>query len=336
MARRRRPALVTGDLPPPGPVLLEELACVWIEVPGLDDAAERFQRLLGLQLRGTGLLNEEFEAFWNVRPSVTDRRWALLGPPGFPYGMVCLVAGTARPVRHTLPRGWDSVELVVEDVDAAAARLAEWPGAVPVVRPFTADLSSMGSNVHRSTVWRMPWGTHLVLTTGITQPAGRRFPWAESGTGPVFEVHLRTDAYAEAHRLYARTLAMPPLMSEEFTSGPVHEAWGIEPGTRVRMSLLKSGREGTGRGAIELQGHPRAAIDPPSGDGLLPGGTVMVTYACADVDAAHAAVLAGGHRAGPVRVTGAGPLGDRRSFMVFGVEGERVHIVEHDTKGSMP
>ncbi|MGW5158205.1 hypothetical protein ACWEPN_22250 [Nonomuraea wenchangensis] len=316
--------------------LLQELACVWIEVPGLDDAAECFQRLLGLQPRGTGLLDEEFEAFWNVRPSVAGRRWALFGPPGFRYGMVCLVEGAARPVRNTLPRGWDSVELVVEDVDAAAAQLAGWPGAVPVARPFTTDLSSMGSNVHRSTVWRMPWGTHLILTTGITQPADRRFPHAESGTGPVFEVHLRTDAYDEAHRLYARTLAMPPLMSEEFTSGPVHRAWGIEPGVPVRMSLVKSGREGTGRGAIELQDHPCATIDPPIGDGLLPGGTVMVSYACADVDAAHAAVLAGGHRAGPVRAIGAGPLGERRSFVVRGAEGERVHLVEHDPEGNMP
>lgn len=324
---------MTGALS--GPVLAEELVCVWIEVPDLDDTAERFQRVLGLQPRDTGLLNEEFEAFWDVRPAVPERRWALLGPPGFSYGMVCLVAGSPRPALPTLPRGWDSVELVVEDVDAAAARLAEWPGAVPVVHPFTADLSSMGSNVHRSTVWRMPWGTHLILTTGITQPEGRRFPWAESGTGPVFEVHLRTDRYAAAHGLYARALAMPPLMSERLTSGPIHDAWGIEAGTPVEMSLLKSGREGTGRGAIELQGHPGAGIDPPSGDGRLPGGTAMITYACPDLDAAHAAVLADGHRAGPVRVIGAGPLGDRRAFMIFGVEGERVHIVAHRTEGSM-
>ncbi|MEV4834906.1 hypothetical protein AB0K05_10310 [Nonomuraea sp. NPDC049486] len=307
--------------------LVEELACVWIEVPGLDATAERLRSVLGLESRASGTLAPEAGlGGWAGRP------WALLGPPGFPYGMVCLVEGEARPVTRALPRGWDSVELVVEDVDAAAGRLAGWPGVRPVAEPFTTDLSELGSNVHRSGVWRMPWGTHLILTTGLTEPQGRSFPSARRGTGPVFEVHLRTDDHDTARRLYGGSLGMPALMAADFTEGPLHRAWGIPGGTPVSMSLLKSGREGTGRGAIELQGHPAANLDPAG----LPGGTGLVSYACADLDAAHAAVLAGGHRATDPAVPGTGPLAGRRSFVAYGSEGERVHLVAHREEGNTP
>jgi hypothetical protein len=303
---------------------VEELAWVWIEVPGLDDTAGRLRDLLGLEDRAEGTLGPDC-----VPGRWTGRRWSLLGPPGFSYGMICLVEGEARPGTDALPRGWDSVELVVEDVDAAAGRLAEWPGVRPVAEPFTTDLSELGSNVHRSGVWRMPWGTHLILTTGITEPQGRRFPSARRGTGPVFEVHLRSADHDTAQRLYGKSLGMPALMAADFTEGPLHRAWAIAEGTPVRMSLLKSGHEGTGRGAIELQGHPEPNLAPAG----LPGGTGLVTYACADLDAAHAAVLAGGHRATEPAVAGSGPSAGRRAFVAYGAEGEPVQLMAHRREG---
>lgn len=309
--------------------LLDELACVWVGVADIDEAARIFTDVLGLELQGKGGLSKAVD-LWNGSTVGDPRRWIYVQSSGEKFGGICLFEDGARRYDGSLPRGWDSVELVVEDVDAAALRLAGVAGAIALVKPFTSDLSEMGSNIHRSGLWRMPWGTHLILTAGVTEPESRAFPKAQSGTGRVFEVHLRTDRFEQTRHLYADVLGMPMLIDVELTQGPIHQAWSLRKGHPVAMSFLKSGGRGTGGGAVELQGHPTCELQtPPSLADQLVGGTAMVTFSSKDIDAAHEAIKSdGGFATTPVNLIAEGPFTGRRSFRILGGESERLEIVE--------
>lgn len=304
-------------------LFLDELRCVWIGVPDLPVAVRIFEDALGFQrtAEGTTLPAMAGQA---ARPSP----WIHWTAPGERSGAICVFADRARPPREGLPRGWDCVEAVVADVDASADALAAVPGVVVVHAPFTTDLSDEGSNVHRSAVWRMPWGTHLILTAGMTAPAEREFPTAPGRVGRVFEVHLRTDDFPATRRLYADVLGMPSLIDVQHTSGPMHEAWSLPQGHLVRMTFLKTGGPGTGRGAVELQGHPRRALQPANGSTDLPGGTAMLTCTTSRLDAAHAAVTAARFPVTAPRRVEDGPMAGHRAVVVLGAERELLQLVE--------
>ena len=306
--------------------LLSDLRCVWVGTPDLAAAEKILGTLLGYERRsGSGELSA-----LNGPPGSAGARWAMYAAPGETQGGVCLFAGRARPQRPGLPRGWDGVEMIVADVDAAADALAAAPGVTVVREPFTSDLSQFGSNVHRSGIWRMPWGTHLILTAGLTNTVGREFPSTRSSTGRVFEVHLRTDRFSSARRLYANLLGMPSLMDIDEQAGPIHDAWSLPIGPPIRMSFLKTGGVGTGGGAVELQGHPKASLHPVSGvQRVPPGGTAMITCSTRDLDAVRRALqpVCGSALAGPLILNG-GPYAGHAGMLVTGAEGETLQVVE--------
>ena len=301
--------------------LLDDLRCVWVAVPDIVAAARLLEHALGFERRAGGARLPPLAG----PPGSAGAPWAMFATHDETRGAICVFAGRGRPVHPGLPRGWDCVEAVAADVDASAAALASIPDVTVVRSPFTSDLSELGSNVHRSAIWRMPWGTHLILTTGLTEAHGREFPRAGSRTGRVFEVHLRTDRFAAARRFYADRLGMPSLIDVEHQAGPMHTAWSLPDGHPIRMSFLKTGDTGTGNGAVELQGHPGRALHPRDPFGAPVGGTAMVTFVTTDL-AGVCDALSGIAGAQPTEVR-AGPF-PGRAVQVPGAEGELVQVVE--------
>lgn len=296
--------------------LLESLACVWVQVPALAPARRALVDALGLVEITAGVVEDD------SIPSRPGARWLLLGDPDDDIGRVCLVEGTERRGGDGLPRGLDSVEVVVADVDQVAARLDALPDTVRVGHTLVADLAELGGNQHRSALWRMPWGTHLIVTAGLTEAKGREFPRTQRQAGRVFEVHVRTDKHAATRALYADGLAMPVLMTARWVSGPIHDAWGLPEGSPVAMDLLKTGPEGTGAGAVEVQGHPTEMLQPGS-----TGGTCGLSFFVSDLDAVHRSLRHQGHEPGdPVRRR-SGPHRGRLGFTLVGPEGEWLEFV---------
>lgn len=318
-------------------MLLDDLRCVWLGVADLDEAQEILQGALGYLPTTSG---QTMPAAIDVQdPFQGDfqgeqRPWTYYTAPNEHTGAICVFVDRTRPAGAGLPRGWDCVEAVVADVDAAAAALGELPGVRSVRKPFTSDLSDLGSNVHRSGIWLMPWGTHLILTTGVTTPVDRVFPQAAGGIGRVFEVHLRTDDFAATQRLYSDVLGMPSLMNVRHDSGPMHEAWSLPTGYPVAMSFFKSGGIGTGGGAVELQGHPVGSLaERQPTVTRWPGGTAMVTFATSRLDEVYEAALHNGLAIAPAATVPHGPMAGCRAIMIQGQEQELLQVVEQPATG---
>ena len=291
--------------------LLESMACAWVQVPALAAARRALVDGLGLVEIDSGRVQHD------DTPAQLGARWLLLGDPDGEFGRLCLVEGVARMGELGLPRGLDSVEIVVADVDEVATRLDALPDAFRVGKTLVANLTELGGNEHRSALWRMPWGTHLIVTAGLTEAKGREFPRTGRRAGRVFEVHLRTDRHAAALALYAEAMTMPALMTAQWRSGPIHDAWGLPPGSPVAMDLLKTGSAGTGAGAVELQGHPTERLQRGTS-----GGTCGLTFLAADLEAVHLSLgRQGFHPTAPARRR-SGPHRGRMGFTLTGVEGE--------------
>ena len=212
----------------------------------------------------------------------------LYSAPGWSRGCIRVVEGPRRASKAGLIAGWDCVELAIADVDGAVRRLGELREGELVFGPTTVDLSAYGSAQHRSAVWRAPWGTHVILTAGVTQPEGRTFPAPRAGDtcGPVFEVHLRAAAECGAAEFYQEVLGMRVLMRMDVTDGPIHDVWHIPKQTRVDMVMVTGCGPGSGNGAIEIQAHDPAVIGAsPYSSSELFGGTSVVSYRCPDLQA---------------------------------------------------
>lgn len=296
--------------------LLESLACAWVQVPAMVAARRALVDGLGLVEVDAGLV-EGYDA-----PTHPGARWLLLGDPDDDVGRLCLVEGVGRPDENGLPRGLDSVEVVVADVDQIAAQIDALPDTIRIGHTLVADLAEFGGNQHRSALWRMPWGTHLIITAGLTEARGREFPRTGRRAGRVFEVHLRTDRHAAALALYAEAMVMPVLMTAQWERGPIHDAWGLPDGSPVAMDLLKTGPEGTGAGAVEVQGHPTEQLQRGTA-----GGTCGLSFFVADLEAVYRSLCRQGYHPTDSSYRRSGPHRGRLGFTVAGVEGEWLEFV---------
>lgn len=299
--------------------LLNSLRCAWVQTPDLDLATTWCAEAIGLAVLDTG----KADSHWAT--DSTPARWVLLGDPDESAGRLCLIEGEARPDLDGLQRGLDSVEIVVADVDRVGARIDAIPGTRRLGQTFVADLTELGGNQHRSAVWCMPWGTHVIITAGVTPTPGRAFPSTDKEAGRVFEVHVRTDRYEDGLRLYREGLGMPALMSARLEGGPIHDAWGIPDGVPIAMDLLKTGPEGTGLGAVELQGHEAARLQQE-----YRGGTSGLTFECTDLVRARRSLEDAGYGPGPFGPVAAGPWAGAPGFTVSGVEGELLEFITAD------
>jgi len=307
---------------------LQALKATWIEVGDLDQAFTFFNEGMKYNVISQGESASEFSELFGDHKS---RSWIQLSAPDETTGQVVLFTGSTRPKRAGFPRGWDSIEVVTSELDIAAARIKAFQGVVEVIAPFEADFSEQNSNVHRAACWLMPWGNHVMLTQGVSEPDGRNFPHTFASVGRTFEVHLRTSEYERGRRLLIDLLQMPQLMDIEVKSGPFHVGWGLSDDHLIRMVFCKSGGVGTGGGAIELQGHPVEKLHP-RGDvsrGKTPGGTALVTMTCKNLQEVQARLAAdGGFEFVGTSTLQSGPFMGKKSLILWGVENAPLQLIE--------
>jgi hypothetical protein len=252
---------------------------------------------------------------WESLPTdrVDGSRSVIVRAPGTERGMIRLLEGEEGPRVTDLRKGWASVELVVRDVDALAARMERSGDFEVRTRPVTFDLTDIGSNVHRAAIAWGPGNLLMAFTMAITQPRGRRFTSAQSDVGPIFSVGLRTPTLDQTASLYRDALRMQVLLDVSWRAGQWHEIWNVPDGEEAALRLLKGAGEGTGLGTIEVQSFPADLLRPTP-----PPGISLVTYHTRDATTA---------RESAQRVTEIVDAASS-SFVMAGGGGERLEVVE--------
>lgn len=106
---------------------LGPISCVTVAAPELQYMIDSYRLFLGYQLVDHGRLSPAQASLWGL-PNLTGRRYALMLPEG--EGQTFLRFVESKPSPDYVPfrhMGWNAAELMVQDTDKAAARLAGSP-----------------------------------------------------------------------------------------------------------------------------------------------------------------------------------------------------------------
>ena len=182
---------------------LGPISCVTINTDNLDRSTALYRQYLGYQVVDSGTVPAELARMW-ARPATAGRRYALLLPEGQGSTYFRFVEGPRDPnyvaFRHM---GWNAAELMVQDTDAAAARLAGSP--FEIIGP-PADLSF--SDKIRATQVLGPDGESLYLTHFKEKMAIFDTPDANCFIDRTFIVIVGGPSVAQINRFYTTHLGV--------------------------------------------------------------------------------------------------------------------------------
>jgi catechol 2,3-dioxygenase-like lactoylglutathione lyase family enzyme len=293
--------------------VLGRIACVTLTVSDLAAATACYQRDLGFRVTDDGAIGRELARTWG-RTRLAGRRAVLMEPASGAETYLRFVEGPLYCDYEPLACfGWNAAELVVEDVDALAGRLAR-SGFLVVGPP--ADLSF--SDAIRAMQVVGPAREVLYLTQIKRPLAAFETPRAGSFVDRVFIVILGGASLEALQEHYhaqfgvARAPVMPSVVST------LSARYGLPADYRHRIAALAVG----GQCYIEADQMPEGAGPRPCLPGELPPGIAMVSF---EVERLPEGALSG---AGTVERIASLPYAGRRACTRVGPAGELIELIE--------
>jgi catechol 2,3-dioxygenase-like lactoylglutathione lyase family enzyme len=293
--------------------LLTSIVAVTIVVPDLAAVEAAYTRHLGYRVVERGTVSGELAAAW-AAPAMRGRRVALLGPQSGEPVYLRFVESPPTPGYAALKTlGWNATEILVEDPDALAERLADSPFRIvgpPRNLQFNPKVRAMQAIG--------PAGELLYLTR--IPPGGSKFELgsAKSFVDRTFIVVLGGRSMSDMQAFYRDVFGMPVTAAQPSRVEVLNDAWGFDAEHQVPLAIAPLPRNFL----IELDEYPDAAAPRAVRDGELPPGMAIVTFAVHDLAAVRAPFAAG------LATLKAAPYAGRRSALLRGGAGELIELVE--------
>jgi catechol 2,3-dioxygenase-like lactoylglutathione lyase family enzyme len=301
--------------------LISAVRSVVVRVRSVAESRPFYEQGLGLTCTGV----EECAAA-AVGLSGGTARVAQFAQAGEPYGMIELVewsAGTGEPIRdphRPLDFGWFTNNLLTHDMQRALPQITQF-GARAVSEPK----SYLATRRITETMIDTPTGERCTLIqAGDATDAPHPFGQALATMGVI------VPDYDAALAFYRDALGLAVAFAMEHTGAPFDALVGAPAGTRLRMALLTSDGNWTGKYEIlEMTppaGHAPARDASPRADGARNGYWLVSAYAT-DLDAVRANVGSAALARGPVDIERPG-TGRVRLMVVRAPGGELLELIE--------
>ena len=252
----------------PGPGQLGPIACVTVTAPDLAAVEACYTGYLDYRVVGRGRVGAELASHWNA-PAVANSRYLLLGPVAGNECVFRFIETDADPTYVPFSTyGWNAAEIMVQDVDAMAERLADSPFeiiGVPQNLSFTDDIRAMQI---------LGPGKELLYLTEFKQPIpGLDTPVARCAVDSTFIVILGGPSMAGLQDFYNENFGVPnaPVMDSRVKG--MSAAFGNSPEHQYPIAALPL----NGQNLIEVDEMPTEATTRPTPDGSLPAGIAMVS-----------------------------------------------------------
>ncbi|MGE0581638.1 MAG: VOC family protein [Steroidobacteraceae bacterium] len=245
------------------------IAAVTIATPELQSAIDAWRLYLGYELADHDRLTPAMAAQFG-RAGLAGRRYALMLPGGEGQTWVRFIESKPdpdyRPFRHM---GWNAAELMVQDTDQAAARIADSP--FRVIGP-PADLSI--SDKIRAMQAIGPANEAIYLTSFKEKIAAFDVPDAKHFIDRVFIVILGGPSCEAVGAFYAKHLGVPPATTTPSVITVLSAAHGLPADTRHPLAALAL----KGQCYIEVDAMPAGTLERTAQPGELPPGISMVSF----------------------------------------------------------
>jgi len=253
---------------------LGPICCITVTVPELDAVEACYSTYLDYRVAGGGTVSDDLAVLWNAT-ALAGSRYRLLAPAAGDECVFRFVEAPADP--YFVPfstYGWNAAEIMVQNVDELAERLADSPFRVvgePQNLSFTDDIRAMQI---------LGPGNELLYLTEFKSPVpGIDTPVARCPVDSVFIVILGGPSIADLQGYYGRRYGVPPSPVMESRVKGMSAAFGNSPEHKYPIAALQL----TGRNLIEADEMPPQARARPAPDNSLPAGIAIVSFAAATI-----------------------------------------------------
>lgn len=295
---------------------LGPIACVTVAVAELQYAIDVYRLYLGYEVVDSGKLTTRDAELW-ARPALAGRRFALLLPAGEGRTFIRFVESKTDaayvPFRHF---GWNAAELMVQNTDAAAARLEHSPFAI--IGP-PADLSF--SDKIRAMQVLGPNRESLYLTSFKERLPEFDTPEAKHFIDRTFIVIMGGTSVASVNDFYAAHLGTTKAPEMNAVITVISAAHGLPPTTMHPLAALTL----HGQSFIEADGMPAGTLpreSPTTPSSELPPAISMVSFG---VDRLPTTVP---QWLGPAQALPQAPYYGRAARVAIGPAGEWIELIE--------
>lgn len=289
------------------------ISTVTIAAPELQRMIDSYSLYLGHELIDTGKLSPGLARIWG-RPGLAGRRFALMSPAGGGRSFLRFVesrpASGYRPFRHF---GWNAAELIVQDPDALAARLADSP--FRIIGP-PAPLSF--SDRIRAMQVLGPSDEALYLTGIDGKLAGLDTPEARSPVDRVFIVILGGSSIESAGGFYAQLFDVAQPAPVDAIVSVLSAAWEQPRDTRHQIVALPL----AGQSFIEIDRMPQTTSARLVDGDELPAAIAMVSVEIDSLEVRGLDPLA------PAASLPEAPYYGRQAAVCVGASGELLELIE--------
>lgn len=250
--------------------LIGPIIGVTICTPGLEASEAAYVQHLRYRVTRRGVISTAQAALWQ-RPAVAGARYVALSPAAADDFEFRLIesrppAGGYRAFAHY---GWNAAELIVQDVDALAAELADSPFQIigpPQDLSFAEDIRAMQL--------RGPAGEIIYLTQFKRELPELPAPPARCAIDRVFIMIVTGPSLDGLLDFYSERFAIPRPQPMQSRVKVMSEVFGLSPEERYRIAAVPV----RGRCYIEADQMPAAARPPDASPDALPPGIAIVSF----------------------------------------------------------
>lgn len=250
--------------------LIGPITGVTICTPVLDASEAAYVQHLRYRITRRGVISAAQAALWQ-RPAVAGARYVALSPAAaddFEFRLIESPppAGGYRAFAHY---GWNAAELIVQDVDALAAELADSPFQIigpPQDLSFAEDIRAMQL--------RGPAGEIIYLTQFKRELPELPAPPARCAIDRGFIMIVTGPSLDELLDFYSKHFAIPQPQTMQSRVKVMSEVFGLSPEERYRIAAVPV----RGRCYIEADQMPAAARPPDTSPDTLPPGIAIVSF----------------------------------------------------------
>ncbi len=292
---------------------LGPISCVTIACEDLPASLALYREFLGYQCVEQGAIPEALAKLWQL-PRLAGRRFAMTLPEGQGSTYIRFIQSPRDasyvPFRHL---GWNAAELMVQDTDAVAARLAKSP--FKIIGP-PADLSF--SDKIRAMQVLGPSGESLYLTSFKEKLPIFDTPDANHFFDRTFIVIVGGPSVAEVNRFYTmhfglgKAEVIPSLIT---VLSKAHELAADSRHDLIALNLH-------GQSFIEADTMPAGTLPRSAANGELPPAISMVSFLVDSLANTKLSFLSA-----PTALNFA-PYEGRKTGLCLGVGGELIELIE--------
>lgn len=292
--------------------MLTAIIAVTLSAPDLDAAESAYAQHLHYRVVDRGAVTLDLASGWGA-PLAEGRRYVLLQPESGEPTYLRIVQSPPTPGFEAVKTlGWNANEILVQDVDALAARLTGSPfRMIGPPRPLSSSsnvraMQVIGPAGELNYLTCIPPGGGTFIKTPAKSPVDRSFIAVVGG--PSIEA-MRS--------FYQDQLGLKVTPAYSSTIKVLQDAWGLPPTSETRMALAQI----SPGFLVELDEYPEAAPARPQRPGDLPPGMAMVSFL---VDSLEGLKVI--WQVTPA-VRSQAPYDGRRAGMVRGAAGEWIELI---------